>query len=717
MTKDRTMQLTTGLKALAVAVVLVTTSACKDDDNDSFSFGLDSTQNSPPVISGTPRIKARAGERYLFTPRAADPDGQPLTFSVANLPDWLSFDAGSGRISGTPRRSNVGTFGDVTISVSDGAVRKTLAPFSIRVEASSATPSDPSPSEPPVSPPAMPSAGGPFRFAEIPEIVFVRGYRETEHLGIFHLDTRNRWTPGDLRNESGWTPRVATRLAVIEGNLDGVNYDSATGILTYDGTGGGTATARVRLEAPSEGANSEAFNIRVLAPTVAWGAGAAARFPGIGRDAASTSWNAMQRDLRVAAPYGSPNVVIVTPGTYSEDFYLQRDLLNLYVIGEPGTRPVLAHDNLNLDGLGTGYLKNLELDDTTVNTGNNLDDRDVNLYITQVYQHDSTHDANGFKAPAGSPLPGASWRYWFWNFHGSQMGWQGNLRHQMYIEGRLDSRLLINNIRITGSKQCSGVKSTRSFVTIRNSYLSGLLDEQNLDAGMRSDKVVDVASSGRGRHLQQRPGRRVFQGTVGAFQRPGISACQARDVGRRFSCLPDISFDPPQSSVRPGFAPEGFTAGPETFVNPEFWRVVRSYDTADPANPYTFKKYIAYNRFRWINENDRRQSVFRDDGTAPREAAFQGSTAEIWGTVPLGWVERSVSFFANNRYEGWTAEDMADPRRWFDLNNYPDPSQVEKSGPGPWPYPPPPRAAVFVGGEQRPETQTAPIEMPDWFRI
>ena len=711
------MQLTTGLKALAVAVVLVTTSACKDDDNDSFSFGLDSTQNSPPVISGTPRIKARAGERYLFTPRAADPDGQPLTFSVANLPDWLSFDAGSGRISGTPRRSNVGTFGDVTISVSDGAVRKTLAPFSIRVEASSATPSDPSPSEPPVSPPAMPSAGGPFRFAEIPEIVFVRGYRETEHLGIFHLDTRNRWTPGDLRNESGWTPRVATRLAVIEGNLDGVNYDSATGILTYDGTGGGTATARVRLEAPSEGANSEAFNIRVLAPTVAWGAGAAARFPGIGRDAASTSWNAMQRDLRVAAPYGSPNVVIVTPGTYSEDFYLQRDLLNLYVIGEPGTRPVLAHDNLNLDGLGTGYLKNLELDDTTVNTGNNLDDRDVNLYITQVYQHDSTHDANGFKAPAGSPLPGASWRYWFWNFHGSQMGWQGNLRHQMYIEGRLDSRLLINNIRITGSKQCSGVKSTRSFVTIRNSYLSGLLDEQNLDAGMRSDKVVDVASSGE---------VVIYNNDlVGAFSKErwgpsnGLVYLRARRGmwGADSPAYPDISFDPPQSSVRPGFAPEGFTAGPETFVNPEFWRVVRSYDTADPANPYTFKKYVAYNRFRWINENDRRQSAFRDDGTAPREAAFQGSTAEIWGTVPLGWVERSVSFFANNRYEGWTAEDMADPRRWFDLNNYPDPSQVEKSGPGPWPYPPPPRTAVFVGGEQRPETQTAPIEMPDWFRI
>ena len=126
----------------------------------------------------------------------------------------------------------------------------------------------------------MPSAGGPFRFAEIPEIVFVRGYRETEHLGIFHLDTRNRWTPGDLRNESGWRPRVETRLEVIGGNVDGVSYDPATGILSYDGTGNGTATARVRLVASTESASSQEFRVRVLEPTVAWGAGAAGRFPG-----------------------------------------------------------------------------------------------------------------------------------------------------------------------------------------------------------------------------------------------------------------------------------------------------------------------------------------------------------------------------------------------------------------------------------------------------
>lgn len=703
------MQLTTGLKGLVLAVLLTAVAACKDEEDRSAS-GLDSAQNSPPTISGTPNTKARTGERYQFTPQASDPDGEPLQFSVANLPRWLSFDAADGRVTGTPAASDVGTFEDLTISVSDGTTQKSLLPFDIRVESTSNVTG-------PVSRPPLPSAGGPFRFAEVPEIVFVRGYRESEHLGIFHLDTRNRWTPGDLDNRSGWKPAVDTRLVTIEGGFDGVRYDPATGILSYDGTGSGTVTARVRLEAPTEDASSEPFNVRVLAPTAAWGVGAAQRFGSIGFDSASTSWMNMQRKLQSGADYAHPNVLIVTPGTYSEDFYLKRDLRNLYVIGEPGTRPVLAHDNINLDGLETGYLKNLELHDTTVNTALNIDDRAVNLYVTKVYQHDSTGDNNGFKASPGSPLPGGSWRYWFWNFHGSQMGWQSNLRHQMYIEGRLDSHLQVNNVRITGSKECSNIKSTRSFVSIRNSYLSAMLDEQNLSAGMRSDKIIDVASSSE---------LVVYNNElVGTFspERWGVAngliflRARRNMWGADSPVYPDVSFDPPVSSVREGFAPEGFTAGPETFVNPAFWEVVSSYDIGDPANPYSFKKYVAYNRFRWIDADGKRQSVFRDDGTAPREAAYQGSSSEIWGTVPQGWIERSVTFFANNRYEGWSEADIADSRRWFDLDNHVDPSLVERVGPGPWPFPPPPRAAVFVGGEQRADVTEPPIEMPPWFRL
>ena len=183
---------------------------------------------------------------------------------------------------------------------------------------------------------------------------------------------------------------------------------------------------------------------------------------------------------------------------------------------------------------------------------------------------------------------------------------------------------------------------------------------------------------------------------------------------------PDISFDPPRSSVRPGFAPEGFTAGPETFVNPEFWRVVRSYDIADPANPYTFKKYVAYNRFRWINDDsDRRQSVFRDDGTAPREAAFQGSTAEIWGTVPsgLGRAQRQLLRQQPLRRAGppRTWPIRGDGSTWTTILT---PSLVERSralGPGRTRRRRALRYSSAASSDRT--TQTAPIEMPDWFRI
>ena len=51
---------------------------------------------------------------------------------------------------------------------------------------------------------------------------------------------------------------------------------------------------------------------------------------------------------------------------------------------------------------------------------------------------------------------------------------------------------------------------------------------------------------------------------------------------------------------------------------------MRSYDLGDPQNPYTFKKYIAFNLFRWIDEGSGRRSVLVDDGTAPRTAKSLG---------------------------------------------------------------------------------------------
>ncbi|MDX1481814.1 MAG: putative Ig domain-containing protein, partial [Woeseiaceae bacterium] len=96
-----------------------------------------SPANQPPAISGTPPTSVTAGSAYAFTPTASDPDGDPLSFSVENLPGWASFDASTGRISGTPAAGDVNTYESIRITVSDGAASASLGAFSIVVNAMS----------------------------------------------------------------------------------------------------------------------------------------------------------------------------------------------------------------------------------------------------------------------------------------------------------------------------------------------------------------------------------------------------------------------------------------------------------------------------------------------------------------------------------------------------------------------------------------------------
>ncbi len=125
-------------RAIAVAVLLATQlTAClsseepnSDNPNDPAPPG-----NSPPQISGTPTPSLNFGSAYLFTPNASDPDGDTLSFDVANLPIWAGFDASNGRISGTPLLGHVGTYINIAITVSDGIADATLGPFTVTVNA------------------------------------------------------------------------------------------------------------------------------------------------------------------------------------------------------------------------------------------------------------------------------------------------------------------------------------------------------------------------------------------------------------------------------------------------------------------------------------------------------------------------------------------------------------------------------------------------------
>lgn len=96
--------------------------------------------NRAPVISGTPATTARQGTAYAFQPTASDPDGNPLTFSIANRPSWATFNANTGALQGTPGADHVRTYENIVISVSDGIASTPLSAFSIAVASSNAAP-------------------------------------------------------------------------------------------------------------------------------------------------------------------------------------------------------------------------------------------------------------------------------------------------------------------------------------------------------------------------------------------------------------------------------------------------------------------------------------------------------------------------------------------------------------------------------------------------
>ncbi len=96
--------------------------------------------NAAPTISGTPSSAVTAATTYSFVPTASDPNNDPITFSVQNLPGWASFSAVTGELSGTPQAGDVGVHGGIVIGVSDGTLSSSLPAFSISVVAANSPP-------------------------------------------------------------------------------------------------------------------------------------------------------------------------------------------------------------------------------------------------------------------------------------------------------------------------------------------------------------------------------------------------------------------------------------------------------------------------------------------------------------------------------------------------------------------------------------------------
>ena len=139
------------------AVVAVTLAACGSDNTDSslappsaITSGV--TGTAPPVIGNTPPTAVTAGSKYQYIPQASDADGGVLSYDITNKPDWATFAADTGELSGIPQTGDVGTTAEIEIGVSDGTSRATIGPFRITVNPQA--PSD-QPAPPPVAPPTI----------------------------------------------------------------------------------------------------------------------------------------------------------------------------------------------------------------------------------------------------------------------------------------------------------------------------------------------------------------------------------------------------------------------------------------------------------------------------------------------------------------------------------------------------------------------------------
>jgi hypothetical protein len=74
-----------------------------------------------------------AGQAYAFQPTATGAAGAMLSFSSSNKPAWANFNIATGALTGTPSSAQVGTYSNISISVSDGTNSAALPVFAITV--------------------------------------------------------------------------------------------------------------------------------------------------------------------------------------------------------------------------------------------------------------------------------------------------------------------------------------------------------------------------------------------------------------------------------------------------------------------------------------------------------------------------------------------------------------------------------------------------------
>ena len=551
---------------------------------------------------------------------------------------------------------------------------------------------------------------GRFAFALVPEQVFVAGIAETVQLGIRQVDPVNPWPAGDQTGNSGWTSRFPTHLvqASTGAAVPGFRYDGDTGALHYEGTFNGDVT--VRLKRTNSATASNDFRIRVLTPTFVYGDNAAAIN-------AEHGWNAQaceppmsfadcRRKFRGGATDDAPLVVFVTPGSYTGDFWVSSGRRFVYMLGHPTSWPTLTGDSIAISHYELAQVRNFKLKSTRIGVGSNRKDTPSILLLSNIDQCCETrNNFNGIQSPSGLTL--FPWTIRMWNLTSSAMGSPWNTFHAMYLQGRPLSELDINNIRILGTRASSAIKTTMQNVAIRHSLFSVSDKPGDPSIGLLMHVPIEVPA----------PSRLVVYGNEFLLYRastvtnpvsregilPGAIFLRQRQpgmLGSDIPAYPDLSWQPPLTSQTTMSSPgEGWSAGPQTYVNDTFWASVRAKPVTDRTNMLTFQHFVGFNVFRQL-PGSLPVTVLRDDGSHPVEAIYQFGYSRALRTHPL-WLERSVTFVAGNRYEGYAAG-----QRLYNLDSSAFVKEIEPGAK--WPR---------TNAEEFPRVVELDGQLPTWFRL
>jgi Putative Ig domain len=135
----------TAARIVAMAGLAVLLAGCGGDGDSATAAQSAGANGSMPIdrsatdtlagmqIEGSPQTSAQVGQAYSFQPSVPGATAGSVQYSITNTPPWAKFDAATGKLTGTPSATQVGTYKGIVIAATSAAGKATLPAFSIVV--------------------------------------------------------------------------------------------------------------------------------------------------------------------------------------------------------------------------------------------------------------------------------------------------------------------------------------------------------------------------------------------------------------------------------------------------------------------------------------------------------------------------------------------------------------------------------------------------------